>query len=66
MPAFEGSSNGRVAKHGTQSGYVTHRKYDIPHDVCGGECKKAHNRDVAGRRKLARQRARQEKEAAGG
>ncbi len=51
MPAFEGSTNGKVAKHGTQSGYVIHRTYDIPHEVCQNACKVAHRLWEAGQRK---------------
>lgn len=60
MPAFQGSSNGRVAKHGTQSGYVTHQTYKIPHEVCEGACKRAHNVYVDGRRALAREKAKEQ------
>ena len=48
---FGGSSNGLRAVHGTQSGYVTHRTYDVPHAVCGDACKKAHSAWEVGRRR---------------
>ena len=62
MSAFQGSSNGRVAKHGTHSGYVTHQKNGIPHEVCGDRCRKAHNKYTTARRKVQREEARRQRE----